>query len=323
MATKWAHPIDKLLEADEKAKSLKADIHTSDMEKPQGFENSNITKILEVDSQEIIRWEYKDRPENELGDIEGLAETLKSVGQQQPCILRPCKTKPGKYELIVGERRWRAARLANLKIKAIIKDLDDKTATLIQAIENEKRTDKSDFSKGMSYADKIERGFISQKDLTDIIGIPKQQLSRLLSYRKIPNRLFQAIEDFKKVSSRTAYEIARLSAKGEKYIQMLVDLAPKIKTGKYGHNSINKEIKKNLENETSNVNINQKIFSIDGRHLFTWRLDNNSIPSIHFPKDIANLIYKNALNLSEITEEFKKHIVKKLSEIQDQSPRGD
>jgi ParB family chromosome partitioning protein len=274
--------------------------------------------VLEIDVKKIIRWEYKDRPENELGDIEELANTFKTIGQQQPCILRVAKNFPGQYELIVGERRWRAAQLAKVKLKAIVhQELDDKTAVLIQAVENEKRSDLSEFAKGMSYAEKIEKGLISQKDLIEILGIRKQQVSRLLSYKRIPEALFDAIEDFRNVSARTAEEIARLASKGEHYIDALISLAAKIRTGKCGHNSIANEINNLLEKDKTALDTNQKVFNTDGRHLFTWRLDNNAIPSIHFPKDIIKLLKGNVITQEELSNDVKACIAKRLAEIKD------
>ena len=141
---------------------------------------SNENHIIEIDPTSIIRWEHKDRPNNELDGIDDLASTFKSIGQQQPCIVRPTKSK-GVYELIVGERRWEAAKLSRCKLKILVKDIDNKTAALVQAIENEKRVGLSDFAKGKSYSEKIKLGFISQKDIVEILGISKQQVTRLLS----------------------------------------------------------------------------------------------------------------------------------------------
>lgn len=279
--------------------------------------SKNESIIYEIDPHIIHRWSGKDRPENELGDIEDLAKGFKQIGQQVPCIVRPHKELEGEYELIVGECRWHAAKLAKLKLKAIIQDIDDRMAALIQAVENEKRNDLSEFAKGMSYAKKIESGILKQKDLIEILGISKQQVSRLLSFSKIPSSLFNAIEDFRKVSARTAEELSRLSAKGENYIEALIKLAPRIKTGKFGGNRIVKEVNKIVNPPNTRIKSNQKVFDKDGRHLFTWRLDNNSAPSIHFPKDIIQLLNNEDIDFDHITQEFKQCLAKKLSDLKE------
>lgn len=271
--------------------------------------------IHELDPYSIYRWSEKDRPENELGNIEDLAKSFKQIGQQVPCIVRPSKEKMGEFELIVGECRWHAAKLAEMPLKVIIQSLDDRMAALIQAAENEERSDLSEYAKGISYATKIEKGILSQKDLTEILGISKQQVSRLLSFSRIPELLKEAIEDFRKVSSRTAEEMCRLSSKGNNYLEALVVLAPKIKTGKFGEKRIQQEINKILNKEVSKELFSQKVLNKDGRHLFTWRQDNNGIPSIHFPNDIIQLLTSNTMDFSQITQDIKECLVKRLSEI--------
>lgn len=328
MVKKWVDPLDRLLEADKKASTVKMHLlQTSAGNQknniPQAEDSKNKINIISLNVKKIIRWEYKDRPENEMGDINELAETFKTVGQQQPCIVRPSHNKDGEYELIVGERRWRAAEAAGVKLKVIIQDLNDKTAVLIQAVENEKRADISEFAKGMSYADKIEKGLVTQKDLMGILSISKQQVTRLLSYKKIPTKLFNAIGDFRKVSSRTAYELARLANKSEEHLQALTDMANKIKDGKYGQKRIEKELKKILDRREAALITNKKVTSIDGRHLFTWRLDNNAAPSIHFPKDVVELLNNKAIDFDKLTLEIKECVIRNLSALTDESPRGD
>ena len=170
---------------------------------------SSTETIISIEPSEISRWSLKDRPENELGDISELARTFKEVGQQVPCIIRPAPDKNG-YELIVGERRWHAAKEAGVKLKAILKNLSDHEAGLIQAIENEQRHGLSDYAKGMSYYRMIEKGILKQKDLIDKLNMSQQQVSRLLSFSKIPPEITYALEDMTKISSRTSEEIVRL-----------------------------------------------------------------------------------------------------------------
>ncbi len=322
-AKKWLDPLDRLLEADEKSRTVKECLTSISQHSGPIAENepnkirqtSTSLTIEEIDVKKIIRWKYKDRPENELGDIKELAETFKSVGQQQPCILRASKEFSGKYELIVGERRWKAAELAGLKLKAVVRDFDDKEAALIQAVENERRQDLSEYAKGMSYADKIEQGLLAQKDLIEILGISKQQVSRLLSFRKIPQPLFDAIEDFRKVSARTAYELARLANKDNTHLHILIEMAEKIRDGKFGQKRIEKELNEKLLKKETPMPSNRKISGNDGRHLFTWRLDNNATPSIHFPKDIIKLFNVNAIDFDDLTQEIKKCLSKRLGNL--------
>ena len=268
--------------------------------------------IREINPYDIVRWKYKDRPSNELGDIESLSDEFKKIGQQQPCIVRKILNQ-NKYELIIGERRWHASKKAQLNLKVIIQDIDDNTAALIQTAENDSRKDLSDFAKGMSLSNLISHGIIKQKDLETKLGKSKQEISRLLSFSRIEKEVFDAINIFSNVSSRTAYEISRLSNKGSEYVNALISISEKIRTGKYGANKIisivDSIIQKKCENEEQ---IKTRVLDKEGRHLFCWRKNNNNYPSIHFPKDIADMFETNKIDIELLTEEIKNEISRQL-----------
>ena len=120
----------------------------------------------------------------------------------------------------------------------IIKKLSDHDAGLIQAVENSHRKGLSDYAKGMSYARMIDRDILKQKDLIKTLQISHQQVSRLLSFRNIPDELTATLGNLTKISSRTSEEIVRLAKKGEKYISALKMLAEPISTGKVASKSL-------------------------------------------------------------------------------------
>lgn len=250
--------------------------------------HSTTRSIHEINPSEVTLWIHKDRPENELGDLESFARELKAVGQIQPGIVRTSNDIKFKYELIIGERRWRACKLAGLQFQVEIKNYSDNEAALAQAAENEERKQLSDYAKGMSYARLIEMGILKQTDLTSKLGISRQQVSRLLSFKDIPITLRDAIGDLTLVTARTAEEIRLLCNKNSENISTLISIAGKIASG-IGAVTLQKEVKRALENEGSSINT-EKVPSINGRHLFTWRQDGNGNRSISFPKDIRLMI---------------------------------
>jgi ParB family chromosome partitioning protein len=266
--------------------------------------------IIDVETSTIQNWEFHDRPESELGDIQALANDFIKIGQQQPCVVRP--TPPGsttKYELIIGERRWRAAKLAGIDLKVIIKtNLSDIDAALSQAAENDNRVDLSDYAKGMSFSKLIDDKIIKQKDLIEKLGRSKQYVSALLSFSKIPIEIIDAVGDWSNVSARLGEKIKQLANKNTENIPAILSISSKIKEGKIGEKTIEKLIDKKLKPIESLVNTNQKVLSRDGRHIFTWRSDNNSLPSIHFPKQINDLFKGNKLSLDEFTSNVQNSI---------------
>ena len=243
MSKKWSDPIDKLLLADKKANNMK------DITSPKVTSSNNkhtvSNEIFSINPEKIILWKYKDRPQNELGDIDLLARKLLEIGQQQPCIVRPHKNRDGYYELIAGERRWRASIKANINLNVVIKNLEDTEASLVQEEENFS-TPLSDYARGISYSRLINDKILKHKDLVEKLGISKQKLSRLLSYLEIPLEVRSAIGDMSKVSSGTAEKIKQLCNKGDNYKNFIIELADKIREGKIGHERlvvlINKKI---------------------------------------------------------------------------------
>lgn len=278
----------------------------------QSGTNSNLSthqnkeEIARINPNKIIRWKYKDRPENELGDITHLAEEFKTIGQQQPCVVRPLVKNQEKYELIIGERRWKAAIQANVDLFVIIRNQSDNEAALSQIAENDDREDISDYAKGMSYNELINDGIITQKDLIDKLGKSKQYVSRLLSFSKISFEIIDAIGDMSKVSAKTAETIKQLSNKGQSYIDAIIELAPSISKGSIGHSKLTQKVNLKINNiQKNHAEKNKKVLSSDGRHVFTWRQDNNLLPSIHFPKGIIDLIRSDEIDIDHLTQRFK------------------
>jgi len=281
------------------------------------LEDAGTEAVSLIDPQDIANWEFHDRPENEIGDIRSLANEFISLGQQQPCIVRPTQIgSKNKYELIIGERRWRAAIMAGVKLKAIIKDISDNDAALSQAAENNNRKDLSDYAKSMSYARLIENKIITRKDLIEKLGRNKQYVSSLLSFADIPKEIINEIGDMSNVSYRTGETIKRLSNKGQTYIDAIISKAKQISTGVLGNKKLPDVIEKAIDcNNTKLEKRSNKVSTINGRHLFTWRKDNNDMQSIHFPKDISDLFVGNQIDFNQLSTKIKGVINDELSKI--------
>ena len=277
--------------------------------------------VLEVNPETIKNWEFHDRPESELKNLNELAKEFIEIGQQQPCLVRksPLGSKE-KYELIIGERRWRAAKIANIKLKVIVKDYDDNSAALAQIAENDSRENLSDFAKGMSYYNLIEiKKIITRKELMEKLGKSKQYISALLSFGSIPKNIIDAIGDMSLITGSTAERIKQLSQKGNEYINIIIGLSDKIRTGKISRTMLDKKVNAIISETNGQKSISgvhaEKVHTIDGRHIFTVRTDNNQMPSIHFPKQITELFKTEKIQLNELVDEFNEVITKKIKNI--------
>lgn len=257
--------------------------------------------ITEVDPILIKNWHYHDRLPEDYGDLDSFATELKEVGQVQPCIVRPCNEDGYKFEVIVGERRWRAAKIAGIKLKVVVRELNDHDSALSQAVENSTRKNISEYARGISYANLVEKDVITQKDLQATLKLSQSSIRNLLSYSKIHADITKAIGSLVKVSPATAYEITRLQSKGKEYIAALIELSNKVKSGTLGHTKLEALIEEKITKKTSHEERAIPVTK-NGRHIFTWRKDSNGHKSIAFPRMIRELINYDAIEKKLIEE---------------------
>ena len=217
-----------------------------------------------IDTNYISIWEHKDRRYFDSTELNELANDLKVNKQQMPCIVRPISNKNGFYELIVGERRYKAAQLAGIKLLVVVRNYSDFEAAISQASENEHRKDLTDYERGKSYYHLINKRIITRDDLIKKLNKNEQYISALLSFNHLHQKVFDAIGDFSKVSAYTAEKIKQLSSKGEDYISAIIDLAHLIRLGKIGHSSLENKILKSLKKKNENSNNSHNIFLSDG-----------------------------------------------------------
>ena len=252
---------------------------TNTAEKKEYFHNSNDEVIKEIDPLDCINWKYADRQNFEMGDLHELASNISENGQVQPIVVREVNDK---YEVIAGERRWRACSLINKKVKAVIKNLTDEDAFILQAAENIKQ-ELSHYSQSISYYKILSEEKISQRALAKRLGISKSSLSNLLSFSSIPSELWDAVGDMKKVTIKTACFIKQLLENDLNILNELILIASEIQKGA-GSSKIKKLLEK--ENKETSQNIysssNKILFKIDHNKIVlpTANLDNESIKKL-------------------------------------------
>ena len=99
-------------------------------------------------------------------ELEDLAASLKQHGIVQPVVVRPSKVQAGRYEIIAGERRWRAAQRAGLtSIPVIVRDVDDRMALELAIVENVQRSDLNPVEEALGYQQLIDDHHYVQTDL--------------------------------------------------------------------------------------------------------------------------------------------------------------
>lgn len=121
-------------------------------------------------------------------DLADLTESLKAKGIVQPILVRPAAGKPGRFEIIAGERRWRAAQKAGLhEAPIIIRDVTDQEALELAIIENVQRADLNPIEEAMGY-DQLTADFnYSQGELAKVIGKSRSHVANTMRLLKLPN----------------------------------------------------------------------------------------------------------------------------------------
>ncbi len=135
---------------------------------------------------------YQPRSQFANDELDALTNSIRQDGVLMPILLRP---QGDGYELIAGERRWRASQAAGLtEIPAVIRDVDDLQALELAIIENEQRDDLTAIESGRAYSRMIEEFNCTQQQVAEKIGISRVQVSNLIRLLQLPEIIKQMIE---------------------------------------------------------------------------------------------------------------------------------
>ena len=120
-------------------------------------------------------------------DLQDLSNSIREKGIIQPIVVRPTPGRNAEFEIIAGERRWRAAQAAGLaEVPVIVVEVDDKEALELAIIENVQRADLNAIEEARGY-DRLAREFgYSQTDLARIIGKSRSHVANMLRLLKLP-----------------------------------------------------------------------------------------------------------------------------------------
>lgn len=133
----------------------------------------------------------KDFREDELNE---LADSIRERGLVQPLIVR--EAEGNKYEIVAGERRWRAAQRAGVHmVSVIIRELDDQEVLEVAIIENVQRTDLNSIEEATGYRDLIDRFGYTQDSLSGVIGKSRSHLANTLRLLKLPPAIQEHVRE--------------------------------------------------------------------------------------------------------------------------------
>lgn len=129
----------------------------------------------------LQRGVYQPRGQIQTEDVQELAESIKKHGVMQPIVVRPIENGATPYEIIAGERRWRAAQVAGLThIPAIVRDLNDQVAIALALIENIQRQDLNPIEQALALQRFHDEFNMSHQEIADTVGKARTTVSNLL-----------------------------------------------------------------------------------------------------------------------------------------------
>ena len=134
----------------------------------------------------IIANRANPRRDFDADQLEELTNSIREKGVMQPLLVRPTED-PNIFEIIAGERRWRASQRAGLHdVPVIIREVDDREALELAIIENVQRVDLNPLEEAMGYGQLIEQFDYTQNDLASVIGKSRSHVANTLRLLKLP-----------------------------------------------------------------------------------------------------------------------------------------
>jgi ParB family chromosome partitioning protein len=167
-------------------RGLAALIGEMDQPVPVGETRPTINPDRTVPIEFVARSPKNPRRYFDEAELQDLAGSIRQHGIVQPVVVRPVGTD--RYEIIAGERRWRAAQLAGLvQIPVIVRDVDDRTALELAIVENVQRADLNPLEEALGYEQLIAEHGYTQNDLGEIIGKSRSHVANSLRLLKLPD----------------------------------------------------------------------------------------------------------------------------------------
>jgi len=155
----------------------------------QKSDNSRSEFRIEKMSVELLQaGQYQPRQQFDESSLQELSSSIKAQGMIQPIVVRRLET--GRYEIIAGERRWRASKLAGLdKVPVIIKQADSQATLAMALIENIQREDLNPIETAIGLKRLLKEFDLTQQAVADAVGRSRAAVSNLLRLLKLPKSI--------------------------------------------------------------------------------------------------------------------------------------
>ena len=168
----------------------------SNLDKKIGTLENKEGDQVKLPIQNLISGKFQPRKHFDQTELDELAESIRSNGILQPILVRPLNEKGSSYEIIAGERRWRAAQIVKLhEVPVIIRDFDDSTALGVALIENLQRSDLNIIEEAEGFRSLMLKFEFTQEKLSSQLGKSRSHIANVLRLLSLPNTVKRHISN--------------------------------------------------------------------------------------------------------------------------------
>ena len=253
------------------------------------MEESTSSRIVMVDINEILPNRFQPRIEFDEEEILGLSSSIKEHGIINPILVRKIGNK---YEIIAGERRYKAAVLAGLdSVPVIVKDLTDKDSAEIALLENIQRKDMTSIEEAISIQKILDMGYLNQSQLAERFGKSQSYIANKIRLLKLSDEVQEALLK-NKISERHARSLLKL-----KNIEQQNKMLKRIVTERLTVRKTDEEIDKMNNGIVNDMNSNNFITNDNNSEVTTPQANQEVIPT-----SLDNIFGTNVMPQTPIPE---------------------
>ena len=235
--------------------------------------------ILQIPIDEIIPNRFQPRLQFDDRGLEELASSIKQHGIIQPLVLRRVDDK---YEIIAGERRYKAAKIAGLTtVPAVIANIDDNKSAEVAIVENVQRRDLSPIEEARSYKNLLDKGYLTQSELAKKMGLSQSAIANKLRLLNLDEEVQKALMN-NQISERHARSLLVLPNHEEqrKWLKRIINERMTVR-------DLDTELKKLTESNEEPEEDDTDVPLVKNIDIDAIKKEATEIPSINEESDIA------------------------------------
>ena len=165
------------------------------MNKPSSVQGSSIDTLLQVSPEQIVPNPQQPRKHFDEKSLNELAQSIRAQGVLQPLVVRKHPELPNQYELVAGERRWRALKQIDVaQVPVVLRNISDNEILEVSLLENIQRENLTVIEEAQSYHDLLQIHGYTQEELAKKLGRDRSTIANMLRLLQLPSALKNDLE---------------------------------------------------------------------------------------------------------------------------------